>query len=256
MPEISFQLVGSALAVSWITASYGAPVCAAGNFDVRNANCHTKVIEIVRDAVCCGDPESTTWNTTGPDTASELVPGTADATTVTYAGTSQPGIYVATPKAAPGSSAAPSSSAASGASAGPVATPEASPGASQGGAGASPGASAPPDDPMAPVRFAVDLFDVGESTIAPGSPAVIEALGVGTGTGGANPSAVPGGSPAPAPATSPEPATSRDELWIPIVLLVLVALCVEWALYHRDTLVRIRRGLGARLGRQPAEGRG
>jgi hypothetical protein len=109
---------------------------------------------------------------------------------------------------------------------------------------------------MVPVRFAVDLFDVNESTIAPGSAAAIEALGLGTGTAGANPSAVPGGSPAPAPASSAEPATSRDELWIPIVLLVLVALCAEWALYHRDTLVRIRRGLDGRLGRPPAEGGG
>ena len=45
--------------------------------------------------------------------------------------------------------------------------------------GASAAASPPPDDPLAPVRFAVDLFDVNESTIAPGSAAAIEALGVG-----------------------------------------------------------------------------
>ena len=191
---------------------------------------------------------------TAPDgTASDLVPGTAAATTVTYAATSQPGIYVAAPKLAPGSSPAPSSSVGSGASAGPVATPR----ASQGAVAASPGASGQPDDPLAPVRFAVDLFDVNESTIAPGAAAAIEALGLGTGAGGgANPSAAPRGSPAPAPAPSTEPRTSRDELWIPIVLIVLVALCAEWALYHRDTLVRIRRGLGARLGRQPAEGGG
>ena len=194
---------------------------------------------------------------TAPDgTASELVPGTADATTVTFADTSQPGIYVATPKVAPGASAAPSSSAGSGASAGPVATRGASQGAAGGSTGPSAGASAPPDDPMGPVRFAVDLFDVNESTIAPGPAATIEALGLGPGTGGANPSAAPGGSPALLPSASPEPATSRDELWAPIVMLVLVALCAEWALYHRDTLVRIRRGLGARLGRQPAEGGG
>jgi hypothetical protein len=190
---------------------------------------------------------------TAPDgSAAELVPGTADATDVTFAGTSQPGIYVATPKLAPGSSAAPSSSAGSGATAGPLATPT----GSRGVIGASAGASGPPDDPMAPIRFAVDLFDVNESTIAPGSAAAIEALGVGNGTAGAKPSAATGGSPEPAPATSTEPATSRDELWVPIVLLVLVALCAEWALYHRDTLVRIRRSLGARLGRRPAESGG
>ena len=45
--------------------------------------------------------------------------------------------------------------------------------------------------------------------------------------------------------------TTRDELWIPIVLLVLIALCVEWAVYHRDAVARIRRGFAARLGRAP-----
>jgi hypothetical protein len=36
---------------------------------------------------------------------------------------------------------------------------------------------------------------------------------------------------------------------VPIVLVVLVVLCVEWALYHRDGLIRIRRSLATRLGR-------
>ena len=94
---------------------------------------------------------------------------------------------------------------------------------------------------MAPMRFAVDLFDVDESTIAPGSAAAIEALGTiatespapGTGSGGA----------------TTERPTTRDELWVPIVLLVLTFLCVEWALYHRDGLTRIRRSLTTRLRR-------
>jgi hypothetical protein len=91
------------------------------------------------------------------------------------------------------------------------------------------------------VRFAVDLFDVDESTIAPGSAVTIEALGAAPG-----PSGAPGGTPStPAPAS-----TARDELWVPIVLLVLAGLCLEWAVYHRDTLVRLRRGLGARIGRR------
>ena len=94
---------------------------------------------------------------------------------------------------------------------------------------------------MAPVRFAVDLFDVDESTIAPGSVAAIEALGT-TATG------------SPAPGTgsgqpTTERPTTRDELWVPIVLLVLTFLCVEWALYHRDGLIRIRRSVTARLRR-------
>ena len=101
------------------------------------------------------------------------------------------------------------------------------------------------DDPFAPVRFAVDLFDVDESTIAPGSAAAIEALG-----------AAAAASPAPGTdgglATTTERPMSRDELWVPIVLLVLVALSVEWALYHRDGLIRLRRALGSRLGRGAA----
>jgi len=36
-----------------------------------------------------------------------------------------------------------------------------------------------------------------------------------------------------------------------IVLLVLIALCIEWAVYHRDAVARIRRGFAARLGRAP-----
>ena len=54
-------------------------------------------------------------------------------------------------------------------------------------------------------------------------------------------------------ATTTERPTARDELWIPIVLIVLVALCVEWAVYQRDAIVRLRRGLSARFGR-PAGG--
>jgi hypothetical protein len=46
-----------------------------------------------------------------------------------------------------------------------------------------------------------------------------------------------------------ERPTTRDELWIPIVLAVLAVLCLEWTLYHRDGLVRVRRALAARLGR-------
>jgi len=95
---------------------------------------------------------------------------------------------------------------------------------------------APVDDPFAPVRFAVALFDVGESTIAPGSAARIETLG----TVGQAP--VDDGSPRP---------TSRDELWTPLVLIVLAVLCVEWMLYHRDGVIRIRRALTSRLGRAP-----
>ena len=107
-------------------------------------------------------------------------------------------------------------------------------------------ASPPPAvDPYAPTRFAVDLFDVGESTIAPGS-AVADR---GPRDGARRVTRRPGhrGSRQP-------PATTRDELWVPILLIVLLALCVEWAVYHRDAVIRLRRSLAARFGRTPADG--
>jgi hypothetical protein len=175
-----------------------------------------------------------------PDgTTVDLVPGTAGAPTLTFAGTARPGIYTVTPILEAAASPAPS---AAGGAASPRPTPAGSAATGSGSVVASPGASAPPDDPLAPVHFAVDLFDVDESTIAPGSVAAIEALGTTVGAPGA--SAAPG-----TPAT--ERGTTRDELWIPLVLLVLVVLCAEWALYHRDALVQLRRRFGARLRRAP-----
>jgi hypothetical protein len=177
---------------------------------------------------------------TRPDGSTvELVPGTGLATTVTFAGTELPGIYTVTPHVAPSSSVAPSGT-------DPGVTPRATttPSANASGPGAS--ASAPPPvDPYAPVKFAVDLFDVDESTIAPGAAATIEQLGTGPA-----PSAVPG---AGVGETTPRPS-ARDELWVPIVLLVLLVLSIEWAVYHRDALIRIRRGFVARLGRGQADG--
>jgi Ca-activated chloride channel family protein len=183
---------------------------------------------------------------TAPDgTATPLVAGTTGDAAVTFAGTDQLGVYTVTPMPDPDAAVEPSASAGSGAAPSARATPSASAGASA-GAGAAAGASAsprPPDDPLAPVHFAVDLFDVNESTIAPGSAASIEALGTSAAGGPA-----PGASGAPAPAASARP-TTRDELWVPLVLIVLTVLCVEWALYHRDGVVRIRRALSTRLRR-------
>jgi hypothetical protein len=179
---------------------------------------------------------------TKPDgTVIELVPGTATSAGVTFSGTDVPGIYVVTPHLAPAASAGPS-----GSTSPPTATQ--TPSAARSPTGGSSAPSAPPVDPNAPARFAVDLFDVDESTIAPGSVAAIEALGIAPG-----PSASPGpGTGQGTPATAP--ATSRDELWVPIVLLVLLGLCIEWAVYHRDALNRMRRGLGARFGRNAPDG--
>ena len=167
----------------------------------------------------------------------ELVPGTGLATTVTFAGTEQPGIYTVTPQRPPSATGAPSGS---NPGASPLAT--ATSGASASGAVSS-ASPAPPIDPNAPVRFAVDLFDVDESTIAPGAAATIERLGTGPA-----PSSGPG-----AGVATPRPS-ARDELWIPIVLIVLLALSIEWAVYHRDAVIRIRRGFAARLGRGTAGG--
>ena len=179
---------------------------------------------------------------TAPDgTVTSLVPSTTGGSTVTYAGTDEPGIYTVTPIPDPDASPAPSGSTAPSAS--PIAPSASASSSPVGGAGAS--APAPPDDPFAPVRFAVDLFDVDESNIAPGAPALLESLG-------AAPEPAPG---AGGGGTATERPTSRDELWVPIILLVLAVLCVEWALYHRDGLVRIRRSLGARFGRPPATDR-
>ena len=96
----------------------------------------------------------------------------------------------------------------------PPTSPTASPSSAP---SASPGASEAPivDDPLAPARFAVDLFDVDESNIAPGSPATVEALG------DRARSHRPAPAPAASPATATERPTTRDELWVPIVLLVL-----------------------------------
>ena len=167
----------------------------------------------------------------------ELVPGTALSAGVTFSGTDQPGVYVVTPHLGTGGV---------GRCLRECIGADATPRPSTAGGSAAP--SALPVDPNAPARFAVDLFDVDESTIAPGSAAAIEALGVAPGA-----SASPGpGNGQGTPATAR--ATARDELWVPIVLLVLVGLCIEWAVYHRDALIRMRRGLGARFGRNAPDG--
>ncbi|MEP6638433.1 MAG: VWA domain-containing protein [Chloroflexota bacterium] len=173
----------------------------------------------------------------------ELVPGTALAATITFSATDQTGLYLVTAHLGPSASPSASPSAAA-ASARPAAAPSATTRPS--GIAGSPAASGPPIDPNAPVRFAVDLFDVDESNIAPGSAAALEALGVAPSASAST--GVGGGVPATA-----RPA-ARDELWVPIVLLVLFALCVEWVVYHRDAVIRLRRGLGARFRRNVPDG--
>lgn len=184
-----------------------------------------------------------------PDgTTDELMAPTKDAGSVTFARTELLGVYTvtgipdpdATPAAAtptPGSSssAAPTPSAAPG-------SPDASP-------------TFRPADPGAPARFAVDLLDVDESSIAPGDIAKLTALGQAAAS--PDPAASPGASGDPeAGAAAGERPNARDELWIPIVLIALLVLTAEWLVYERDTLARLRRGLAARVRRTPPAGRG
>jgi Ca-activated chloride channel homolog len=185
-------------------------------------------------------------NVVAPDgRAVDLLPGAAGGLSVTYTQTDQLGVYTATPIAAPAASGSPGPGASS------VSSPRPSPtaGASSGTSSASPPAQGSGVDPKAPIRFAVDLFDVDESAIAPGPERVLQDLGR------ARPA--PGASGAPSGAVDPATArpNARDELWVPIVLLVLVALCVEWSLYHRDGLQRAWRSLLGRI-RRPLPDRG
>ncbi len=177
-----------------------------------------------------------------PDgTVDELIATDPDTRSIVFSRTELLGVYTVTPILAPGASgsADPSGS--------PTVAPSASASApaSGGVGGASPSAvpTSPPADPDEPQRFAVDLFDVDESNIAPGSVAAIEALGAPRGQG-------PGQG-----AAAARPA-ARDELWVPLVLAALVFLFVEWAVYERDTLARLRRSLAARLGGASVPGRG
>jgi hypothetical protein len=160
-----------------------------------------------------------------------LAPGTTGGTSVGFSETDRLGVYTATATFEDGSA---SPSPGSGASAPPAITP------APAGPSGSPSASATsvPVDPRAPVRFAVDLFDTSESDIAPGSPATITALGQ---AGGGSPA--PSGSTAPGSAAQEPRAAARDELWVPIVLLILAALTVEWLVFHRDAVRRLWRRL-------------
>ena len=186
-----------------------------------------------------------------PDgSAVDLAPGTSGGLGVTFTQTDLLGVYTATPIFPPSASGSPARAPSSSP---PTPTPTATPGGS--GTAAATLASSPPGgigaDLAAPVRFAVDLFDVDESTITPGPNRILEDLGKARPAAGA--SGAPGASAAPTAADDPaatRPA-ARDELWIPIVLLVLVGLCAEWTLYHRDAVLRAWRGLTGRL-RRPA----
>ena len=164
----------------------------------------------------------------------DLATGTSGGATVTFTQTDLLGVYSATAIRPASSGASP------GASAGTAATPS-QPASASNRPSASAGAVVTPVDPNAPIRFAVDLFDVGESAIAPKAESVtaLEKLG--------RAAPLPGASGATTAGTSEPRPVARDELWTPIVLLVLVGLCLEWSLYHRDVISRGRRAIAARL---------
>jgi Ca-activated chloride channel homolog len=170
-----------------------------------------------------------------PDgSADELVAPAGGAPSVTFARTDLLGVYTVTPIADPAATPTPTS--------GPTGSAAASPSAAPSSPGASPTFRLA--DPSAPVRFAVGLLDVDESRIAPGDTAQLTSLG--------QPLASPGTG-AGAPAERPN---ARDEIWIPVVLVALLVLTLEWLVYERDTLARLRRGLLARLRGTSASGRG
>jgi hypothetical protein len=196
-------------------------------------------------ALTPGDPVTlpvpagaTSLNVTRPDgSAVELAPATADAPTVAFSQTDLLGVYTATPVFAAATSAS-----------------SELPATLAPGVTATPVLTAPPADPNAPVRFAVDLFDPNESNIAPGSPASITALGR---QSGAPPTAAPSGAASPAPSVAPAASgapggigggsaeqrpAARDELWVAVVLIVLAVLLIEWLVYHRDAVSRLWRG--------------
>jgi Ca-activated chloride channel family protein len=156
---------------------------------------------------------------TRPDgTTLDLVPSVTGGATATFASTEQLGVYTVAPLGLADASAAPGKSPAGSASPAPLVV-----------------------DPSAPVQFAVDLFDVNESTTAPGSAAALERLGSTT-TSGAG-----GGA-------GNERPPARDDLWVPLAALALAFLVLEAFVFQRDALVRIRRRLGRGRGRHSSAG--
>lgn len=193
-----------------------------------------------------------------PDgTVTELVPSSAGSRSVTFSQTDLLGVYTIVVVPAPTTSAEPSSE--------PGATPSAPTASASGSPRPSASASAEPDPGGdLPDQFVVDLFAVAESDIAPGDPKVITGLGGAIASPSPDPSATPGPSPAVTPAPSGSPVAggsgggdrppARDELWIPIALIVLAFVLIEWLVYQRDAATRIWRSIVGRRG-SPERGR-
>lgn len=164
----------------------------------------------------------------------ELVAPAGGAGAVTFARTEMLGVYTVTPVKEASATASPGASA--------------TPGASTDDSGSAAPAFRPAD-PDAPVRFAVDMLDVDESKIAPGDAGAITRLGTSAGPGASTQPTEGSGEPAGRP-------NARDELWIPIVLIALAVLTVEWLVYERDTVARLRRSASARVRGRRIAGKG
>ena len=213
------------------------------------------------EALAPGDPVTiplpagaTSMIVTRPDGSTvDLAPAIPGAASVAFSQTDLLGVYSAV-AVFPAPTAGPSSSPT--ASPGPTGTPGPTPTLAP-GATPTPVPTAPPIDPNAPVRFAVDLFEPAESNVAPGSAATLVALGRdpnasatpgASGSGSPEPtsqpgaSGEPGASAIPGGGTATERPVARDELWTLVVLVVVGFLIAEWLVYHRDAVTRLWRG--------------
>ncbi len=179
---------------------------------------------------------------TRPDgSAVELAAAVPGGGSATFAGTDQLGVYTVEPT---GTAASPDASGGLAASPGPSATtaPTGSPAPSAG----SPSPSGGAGSATGPDRFAVDLFDVGESAIAPGDAAAIERLG-----------SMPNGN--GTAATTGERPPAREESWAPLAAIALLLVMLELLISDRDGVIRLRRAITGRLRRgtpSPAARRG
>jgi hypothetical protein len=163
----------------------------------------------------------------------DLAPAVTGGAAATFATTEQLGIYTVTPLGLADGKPAAAGSPGGAPSARPIDAPV-----------GSPSPSPVLVDPAAPVQFAVDLFDVNESTIAPGSAAALEALG----------SAAAGGAAGGGSGAGDDRPPARDALWVPLAVIALVFLVLEAVVFQRDALVRIRRRLGGMARRRPSAG--
>jgi von Willebrand factor type A domain/Aerotolerance regulator N-terminal len=163
---------------------------------------------------------------TEPDGESvELSPAGTGAASVTFVGTTETGIYRVEAIFPPGAS--PTASPSASETATPGTSPTGSPGASPSSSSAGP-AGGPPQE--VEQLFAVDLFDPDESNIAPGDGSRLEALGTAATGGG-------------------KTGLARDEWWVPLALIALGLLLIEWVVYERDGARRLAAGLTGGLGR-------